>query len=166
MRNIRATLPWLSIEDVERALDGLPYAHGYDTFIKPLRYRDRPHLSAYCEFDDRRITLQVPEPFLPFGEIVHWGAKRRPAQGMRFVWLSEGITFRQPREVLRFLWSHEWYHWFLKEELGRKGAAETACDRFALWNYMKPVVTVEDAYAALRRRRDVVAPPDPMQLTL
>ena len=70
---------------------------------------------------------------------------------MRFVWLSDGVTFRRPREVLRFLYLHEWMHWYLKERLGKKSAAETACDRFALRNYRKDVVTVEDAEAALRR---------------
>jgi hypothetical protein len=53
---------------------------------------------------------------------------------------------------VRFLYCHEWYHWFLKEELGQKSAAETACDRFALLNYRRRVVTKDDARAALRRR--------------
>ena len=70
------------------------------------------------------------------------------------MWISEGLTFRAADEVLRFLWCHEWMHWYLRECLGRKAAAETACDRFALWNYRRPVVTTEDAQAALRRRRD------------
>ena len=35
-------------------------------------------------------------------------------------------------EVIRFLYCHEYYHYYLHEVLGRKGAAETACDRFAL----------------------------------
>ena len=148
---IRCTVDGLTPDDVRAHLMGLPEAHGYDLFVKPLRYRSRPHLSGYTEFDDRRITLQVPEPFLPFGEIVHYGAKRIAAKGMRFVWLSEGLTFREPREVLRFVWCHEWYHWFLYEVLGRKSSAETACDRFALRNYHKEVVTLEDAHAALRR---------------
>ena len=113
--------------------------------------RHRPHLSAWTDFDDRSITLQVPEPFLPFGEVVPYGATRRPGKGMKFLWLSEGLTFRAPGEVLRFLYCHEWMHWFLKERLGRKSSAETTCDRFALWNYQKLVVTEEDARAALRR---------------
>lgn len=138
-------------DDVRAHLSGLPEATGYDTVVKPLRYRSRPHLSGYTEFDDKRITLQVPQPFLPFGEIVHYGAKRIAAKGIRFVWLSEGLTFREPREVLRFVWCHEWYHWFLYEVLGRKSSAETACDRFALRNYTKDVVTLQDAHAALRR---------------
>jgi hypothetical protein len=70
---------------------------------------------------------------------------------MRFIWLTEGVTFRTRREVLRFLYLHEWMHWYLKERLGRKAAAETACDRFALRNYRRRKVTVEHADAALAR---------------
>jgi hypothetical protein len=136
---------------VRAFLNGLPGAQGYEVLVKPLRYRTRPHLAAWTEFDERRITLQVPQPFLPFGEIVHHGAKRLRGRGMRFVWLSEGVTFRTPREVLRFLYLHEWMHWYLKERLGRKSAAETACDRFALRNYRRRRVTLSDADAALRR---------------
>ena len=29
------------------------------------------------------------------------------------------------RDVVRFLYCHEWMHWYLKERLGRKSAAET-----------------------------------------
>jgi hypothetical protein len=139
--------PWAA----RSMLDGLPESDGYLVVIKPLRYRARPHLAARTEFDERRIVLQVPTPFLPFGEIVPYGAKRVPGNRMRFVWLTEGVTFHQPREVLRFLYCHEWMHWYLREGLGRKSAAETACDRFALRNYLRPEVTVEDARLALNR---------------
>jgi hypothetical protein len=132
-------------------LRGLPDSDGYRVVVSPLRYRSRPHLAARTEFDSRRIVLQVPTPFLPFGEIVPYGAKRVPGRRMRFIWLTEGVTFRDPREVLRFLYCHEWMHWYLREELGRKSAAETACDRFALRNYLRPIVTIDDARAALRR---------------
>ena len=43
-------------------------------------------------------------------------------------------------------------HWYLRERLGKKSAAETACDRFALRNYRRRVVTEDDAEAALIRR--------------
>jgi hypothetical protein len=140
------------VERFHSFLKGLPEAEGYEVIVRPLRYRTRPHLAAYTEFDERRITIQVPEPFLPFGEIVQYGAKRIAGKGMRFVWLSEGLTFRTQREVVRFLYCHEWYHWFLKEELGQRSAAETACDRFALHNFRRRLVTKADARAALRRR--------------
>ena len=120
---------------VERALRGLPAADGYAVHVKPLRYRERPHLSAWTDFDERTITLQVPEPFFPFGEVVAYAAKRRPGPRMRFIWLTEGVTFRTPREVL-----------------GRKSAAETACDRFALRNFRRREVTDADAAEALSRR--------------
>jgi hypothetical protein len=148
---IRSEIDDVPTERARRFLAGLPAARGYRVVIKPLRYRERPHLSAYTDFDGREIVLQVPEPFLPFGEIVPYGAKRRPGKGMRFIWLTEGVTFRTPREVLRFLYLHEWMHWYLKEELGRKSSAETACDRFALRNYRRRSVDTEDAELALRR---------------
>ena len=71
---------------------------------------------------------------------------------MRFTWLTEGVTFRTPREVLRFVYLHEWMHWYLAERLGKKSRAETTCDRFALWNYRRKLVTEADARAALSRR--------------
>jgi hypothetical protein len=148
----RSIHPDISVERMRSFLRGLPEAEGYEVVVRPLRYRTRPHLAAYTEFDDRRITIQVPDPFLPFGEIVQYGAKRIAGKGMRFVWLSEGLTFKTHREVVRFLYCHEWYHWFLKEELGQKSAAETACDRFALQNFRRRSVTKADARAALRRR--------------
>lgn len=149
--NVSSSLPGLSTSQVVKLLGGLPEAPGYGIEAKPLRYRTRPHLAAWTDFDHKQIVLQVPEPFLPFGEIVHYGAQRRPGKGLKFVWLSEGVTFRTPRQVLRFLYCHEWFHWYLKERLGQKSAAETACDRFALRNYLRPTVTLDDAQAALRR---------------
>lgn len=132
-------------------LAGLPDARGYQVQVIPLRYRERPHLSAWTDFEDRTITLQIPEPFFPFGEVVPYAARRRPGKGIRFIWLTEGVTFRTPRDVLRFLYLHEWMHWYLKERLGRKSRAETACDRFALRNYRRRTVTEDDADVALRR---------------
>ncbi|MCA1831402.1 MAG: hypothetical protein LC750_01415 [Actinobacteria bacterium] len=156
--DVYSSVPELPVPFILEYLEGLPEATGYTVFVKPLRYRSRPHLAAYTEFEDKRITIQVPEPFLPFGEIVQYGARRIAAKGMRFVWLSEGLTFRTRREVVRFLWCHEWYHWYLKEMLGRKAQAETACDRFALTNFRKQRVTLDDAKAALRRSRSATDP--------
>jgi hypothetical protein len=155
--DVRSTVKWLAPERVRTHLAGLPPAPGYRLVVKPLRYRERPHLAAYTEFDARRITIQIPEPFLPFGEIVPYAAKRLPSRGMRFAWVSEGITLHGPRDVLRFLWCHEWYHWYLKEVLGRKSHAETACDRFALRNYLREHVTMEDAQVALRKPKIALA---------
>ena len=151
---ITSAVPDLPPAAVRRNLEGLPDVHDYTVHVKFLRYRDRPHLSAWTEFADRAITLQIPEPFLPFGEIVPYAAKRRPGMGrMRFIWLTEGLTFRTPREVLRFLYCHEWMHVAGTREFEGRRVGETACDRFALFNYQRDVVTVEDADRALRWRR-------------
>jgi hypothetical protein len=154
---LTSALPDLAAERARDMLAGLPDAPGYQIVVKPLRYRTRPHLAAWTEFDERRITLQVPQPFLPFGEIVPYAARRLPGKGLRFVWITEGVTFRHPREVLRFLYLHEWMHWYLRERLGKRSAAETACDRFALWNYRRRTVTEADVQAALRRPSDALA---------
>jgi hypothetical protein len=148
---VRSTCEAVPAVTVRRMLAGLPEARGYEVVVKPLRYREKPHLAALTDFTDRTITLQVPEPFYPFGEVVAFGAKRRPGRTLRFIWLTEGVTFRTPREVLRFLYLHEWMHWYLHVHHGRGTSAETTCDRFALANYRRRSVTVEDAYAAMRR---------------
>ena len=148
---ISSHVPGLAAADVRRMLSGLPDARGYQVVARPLRYRSRPHLAAWTDFEARQITLQVPEPFLPFGEVVPYAARRRPGKGLRFIWLTEGVTFRTPREVLRFLFLHEWMHWYLKEVLGKKSAAETACDRFALRNYRRRFVVPSAADEALQR---------------
>ncbi|MEP6476665.1 MAG: hypothetical protein ABJC60_05275 [Actinomycetota bacterium] len=151
---VTSAVPEIPADAVRAAMDGLPGAEGYDVHVKYLRYREKPHLSAWTDFDAKTITIQIPEPFLPFGEVVPYAARRRPGtEKMRFIWITEGITFRTPREVIRFLYCHEWMHWYLRERLGRKASAETACDRFALRNYGRVRVTEADAQAALRRQR-------------
>jgi len=150
---IHSNVAGLSDQQATAMLGGLPPAVGYEVVIKPLRYRRSPHLAAWTEFEARRITLQVPEPFLPFTETVRYAARRRPGKALRFSWLSEEVAFSTPRQVLRFLYLHEWMHWYLRERLGRKGFAETACDRFALRNYLRRAVGVADAKVALARGR-------------
>src|SRR4029077_18644901 len=140
-----------------RALAGLPHAGDYEVVIKPLRYRSSPHLAARCEFEDRRIVLQIPIPFRPFREPVVYAARRKRGRGLSFAWASETVSFRLRREVLRFLYCHEWMHWYLYEALGRRSSAETACDRVALLNCRRPQVTTEDADLALRRRKPSAA---------
>lgn len=149
---ITSSLPAMSEDDVRVAIEGLPEAPGYEILVKPLRYRRAPHLAGLTVFDDRTITLQVPEPFMPFGEVVPYGATRLPAKGLRFVPLSEGVSFHSRADVVRFLYCHEWYHWWCYEVLRKGPGSETACDRFALRNFRRRVVTLDDARAALRRR--------------
>ena len=153
----------IDVAQFRELLSGLPDAQGYDVTLKPLRYRTNPHLAAETDYDAKTIIIRLPEPFFPFGDTVAYGAKRIAAKGLRFVWLSEGVTFRTPRDVVRFLYCHEWMHWFLHERLGRKGSAETTCDRFALRNYLKKTVTLDDATAALRRRDDEDVPQPPLE---
>jgi hypothetical protein len=155
---VRSVLPGYSTAEARRALGGLPRT-GYEVVIKPLRYRRSPHLAALCEFEERRLILQVPVPFRPFKEPVVYAARRKRGDGFRFAWASETVVFRNRREVLRFLYCHEWMHWYLHEVLGKASAAETACDRFALRNFRRRVVTAADADVALRRRQrfDVAA---------
>lgn len=149
---IYSELADMTTAEARRALAGLPKCD-YDVVIKPLRYRTEPHLAALCDFDGRRITLQVPKPFHPFKERVYHGARRKRGKGMHFSWLSENVFFRTRRDVLRFLYCHEWLHWYLHEELRKGSAAETACDRFALSNFRRQRVTADDANLALVRRR-------------
>jgi hypothetical protein len=149
---VLSDIPEIPPGRVRLLLSGLPPAAGYTVHVKPLRYRQRPHLAAMTDFSTRTITLQVPEPFHPFGEVVPYGARRRPGGGMRFIWLTEGVTFRTPRQVLRFLYCHEWMHVFGISGRAGRLVGETACDRFALLNYRRPNVTVDDARRSLERR--------------
>jgi hypothetical protein len=149
---IYSELAEMTTAEARRALAGLPKTD-YDVVVKPLRYRSGPHLAALCDFDGHRITLQVPDPFRPFKERVYHGARRKRGLGMHFSWLSENVFFRSRRDVLRFLYCHEWLHWYLHEELKKGSAAETACDRFALRNFRRQRVTTDDADLALVRRR-------------
>src|ERR1043165_2425949 len=103
--------------------------------------------------DLARIILRVPEPFRPFAELVYFNARRKPGAGMHFSWVAEKVRFRTRRDVLRFLYCHEWLHWYLREVQGRRAGAETACDRFALRNFRRRRVTVDDAMDALHGTR-------------
>ena len=148
---IHSELAGYGTAEAKRALEGLPRCD-YEVVITSLRYRFSPHLAARCEFEDRRIVLQVPIPFKPFREPVIYAARRKRGAGMRFAWASETVYFRGRRDVLRFLYCHEWMHWYLHEVLGKRSSAETACDRFALHNFRRRYVTTDDADVALKRR--------------
>jgi hypothetical protein len=121
-----------SPERVRRLLRDLPVARGYTVVVKPQVWRKRPHVQAYCEFEKRLITIQVPVPFEPFWEDVPYRAKRVHAKGLKFRWYVHRLRFTRANELIRYLYLHEYYHWYLREARGRKSAAETACDRFAL----------------------------------
>lgn len=155
---LRSDLDGFKLADARRALAGLPGPGDYGVVVKALRYRTGPSLSALCEFDERRIILRVPDPFRPFEGPVNYGARRMPGAGMRFTWVSEKVRFRTRRDVLRFLYCHEWLHWYMREMRGWRSGAETACDRFALRNFRRRQVTVDDALEALRGCRTQALP--------
>jgi hypothetical protein len=155
---IRSDLDGFGVAEARRALAGLPRPGDYRVVVKALRYRTQPSLSALCEFDERRIILRVPEPFRPFQELVYYSARRRPGAGMQFSWVSENVAFRARRDVLRFLYCHEWLHWYMREVRRWRSGAETACDRFALRNFRRRRVTVDNALDALRGCRPQALP--------
>ncbi len=137
---IISTLPEFPLKRLRRILAGLPRAKGYRIDVKPLRYRTSPHLAGLCDYETRVITVQVPEPFRPFRAQIPYRAKRLKVRGARgaafkFRWFHRNLLFRTKTEVIRFLYCHEYYHYYLYEVLGRKGSAETACDRFALQHF-------------------------------
>jgi len=134
---LRSQVGRVAPETLRRWLDDLPPAIGYTVSARPLRYRSAPHLGAFCWYDDRLIELQLPEPFEPWSERVYHRAHRKAGPRLAFRWESKTLRFRTRREVLRFLYCHEFYHWYLREVRGRKAAAETACDRFALEHFRR-----------------------------
>lgn len=134
---LRSQVDRLDPQTLRRWLEDLPPALGYGVSARPLRYRRAPHLGAFCWYDDRLIELQLPEPFKAWSERVYHRAHRKAGPRLAFRWESKIIRFRTRREVLRFLYCHEFYHWYLREVRGRKAAAETACDRFALENFRR-----------------------------
>jgi hypothetical protein len=123
---VRSTLPTHSAADIREVLAGLPSATGYRVTVKPLRYRTAPHLQAFTYWDEPEIVLQVPEPFRPFREMVDLGADGTPI-----------VLFRTRRDVIRFLYLHEFCHWWLYLTHGWGSAAEIACDRYAFANYRR-----------------------------
>ncbi len=139
---IVSTVEELTPERLAAILADLPTDSGYRLEVKALRYRTRPHLQALCDWTNKVITVQVPEPFRPFRERVPYRAQRIKGRtafgnGFAFRWFYRDVIFRNKTEVIRFLYCHEYYHYYLHDVLGRKGQAETACDRFALENFRR-----------------------------
>jgi hypothetical protein len=123
---VRSTLTTHPPLKVRQILRGLPTATGYTVTVKPLRYRTGPHLQAFTYWDHPEIVIQVPEPFRPFREELEVGA-----------WGRTRVLFTTRREVIRFLYLHEFCHWWLYLTHGWGAAAEVACDRYAYLNYRK-----------------------------
>ena len=123
---VRSDLPGYDAAKVRETLRGLPMATGYRVSVKPLRYRTSPHLQAFTYWEEPDMVIQVPEPFRPFRELVDLGSLGSPI-----------VYFRTRREVIRFLYLHEFCHWWLYLTHGWGSAAEIACDRYAYANYRR-----------------------------
>jgi len=117
---VRSRVTGVDADKFRRWLADLPPPIGYAVSARPLRYRQAPHTAAFCWYDDRLIELQVPEPFRAWNEKVYVRARRKPGRRLAFQWFSETIRFRSRREVLRFLYCHEFYHWYLREVRGKR----------------------------------------------
>ena len=115
---LRSRVTGVDAETLRRWLADLPPPPGYAVSARPLRYRQAPHLAAFCWYEDRLIELQVPEPFRAWEERVYYRARRKPGRRLAFQWFSRRVRFRTRREVR-----------------GGKASAETACDRFALAHF-------------------------------
>src|SRR5438552_2404674 len=76
---LRSRITGVDAETVRRWLADLPPPPGYAVSARPLRYRQAPHLAAFCWYEDRLIELQVPEPFRAWDEKVYYRARRQPA---------------------------------------------------------------------------------------
>ncbi len=154
---IHSRLTGFSPTRLRAMLADLPRAAGYRVEVKPLRYRTRPHLQGLCDYETRTITVQVPEPFRPLRQRIPYRAQRiktRAARGdpFAFRWFSRDVLFRTKTDVIRFLYCHEYYHYYLHNVLGRKGSAETACDRFALERFRRRRPTPQASTQRVPRR--------------
>jgi hypothetical protein len=123
---VRSTLPSHTPAEIRAVLRGLPTATGYTVTVKPLRYRSRPHLAAFTFWDSAEMLIQVPEPFRPFRELVDLGSRSYPL-----------VPFRTRRDVIRFLYLHEFCHWWLYLTHGWGTSAEVLCDTYAFENFRK-----------------------------
>jgi len=141
---VRSSLPSHPPEKVRDVLRGLPMATGYRLAVKPLRYRTRPHLQAFTFWDRPEMILQVPEPFVPFAEVVDLGSRGRPLG-----------QFRTRRDVIRFLYLHEYCHYWLYLVHGWGTAAEVQCDRYAYQNYRKRGIVLPPRIRARGERTDL-----------
>src|SRR2546427_8139187 len=99
---LRSRVTSVDAETLRRWLADLPPPPGYAVSARPLRYRQAPHLAAFCWYEDRLIELQVPEPFRAWDERVYYRARRKPGRRLAFQWFSRRVRFRTRREVLRF----------------------------------------------------------------
>src|SRR5260370_9464616 len=75
---LRSRATGVDADTLRRWLSDLPPPTGYGVIARPLRYRQAPHLAAFCWYDHRLIELQVPEPFRTWNEKVSYRPPRKP----------------------------------------------------------------------------------------
>jgi hypothetical protein len=144
---VRSGLPSHTPAEIRAVLRGLPTATGYTVTVKALRYRSRPHLVAFTFWDSREMLIQVPEPFRPFREMVDLGSRGYPL-----------VPFRTRRDVIRFLYLHEFCHWWLYLTHGWGTSAEVLCDTYAFDNFRKRTAVAPPAWRRPRERILLTAP--------
>ncbi len=144
---VRSTLPEYPPAKIREILRGLPTATGYTVSVKRLRWRSRPHLVAFTFWDSPEMLIQVPEPFRPFRELVDLGTRGVPL-----------VPFRNRREVIRFLYLHEFCHWWLYLTHGWGTSAEVLCDTYAYDNFRKRSVVAPPAWRRPRERLALTSP--------
>ena len=144
---VRSALPSHTPAEIRAVLRGLPTATGYTVTVKALRYRSRPHLVAFTFWDSREMLIQVPEPFRPFREMVDLGSRGYPL-----------VPFRTRRDVIRFLYLHEFCHWWLYLTHGWGTSAEVLCDTYAYDNFRKRIAVAPPAWRRPRERILLTAP--------
>ena len=144
---VRSTLASHTPAAIRAVLRGLPMATGYRVTVKPLRYRTRPHLVAFTFWESAEMLIQVPEPFRAFRELVDLGTRGFPL-----------VPFRTRREVIRFLYLHEFCHWWLYLTHGWGTSAEILCDTYAFDNFRKLGPVAPPAWRRPRERALLVTP--------
>src|SRR2546430_12822144 len=75
---LRSRVTGVDAETLRRWLADLPPPPGYAVSARPLRYRQAPHLAAFCWYEDRLIELQVPEPFRACEKRAYYRARPKP----------------------------------------------------------------------------------------
>ena len=152
--DVSSAVPDLPVEGVVTMLAGLPEPGDYSVHVRPLRYRDRPPPRGLDGLRGSLHHVAAAGAVLP---VRRDRALRRQAEEQqegtrpRFIWLTEGITFRTPEEVLRFSYCHEWMHWWLKEVQGPPPRPRPRATT-SLHNFRRRAVTEDDALRSLKRR--------------
>ena len=80
---VRSEVAAIPRDRVQAMLNGLPAAPGYRIVVKPLRYREKPHLSAWTDFDvsldGKRFLAVIPQAAneQPLTVVLNWTAEVR-----------------------------------------------------------------------------------------